>query len=132
MSRENVELVVQSVDNYNRRDIEGMLSTFHPDAEWYPLSAQAEGNQAYHGREGLRQWWANQEATFHTLQLTLHEVRDLGDSILALGHLNTQSKSGVRLDTDVGWLLRFRDGLATSGRVYSSHAKALEAAGLSE
>ena len=36
------------------------------------------------------------------------------------------------LDTEIGWVVRFRDGLGVWGRAYQSHAEALEAAGLSE
>ena len=58
--------------------------------------------------------------------------RDLGDIVLALGRLRARYKSGVRLDSEIGWLTRYRDGLGVWGRGYQSHAQALEAAGLEE
>ena len=51
---------------------------------------------------------------------------------MALGHLRAQFRSGITLDTEVGWVVRFRDGLAVWGRAYQSHAEAIEAAGLSD
>jgi ketosteroid isomerase-like protein len=63
MSQENVELFLKAFEGYNRHDIEAMLEVWHPEAEWYPFTAQVEGD-AYHGREGLRRWWANVDATF--------------------------------------------------------------------
>jgi len=132
MSQENVELFRQALEAYNRRDIEPMLETWHPDAEWYPFTAAVEGDEAYHGREGLRQWWANIDATFEEFEASLDEIRDLGDAVLALGHLHARFRSGVDLDTEIGWLARYRDGLAVWGRAYQSHAEALEAAGLRE
>jgi ketosteroid isomerase-like protein len=129
---QNVELLGKFVDAYNRRDIEAVLGVFHPEAEWYPLSALAEGDQAYQGHEGIRQWWANQDATFDELRLSVDEVRDLGDVVLALGRLSTRSKSGITLDTDLGCFLQIRHGLATYGRAYPSHAEALKAVEASE
>jgi ketosteroid isomerase-like protein len=82
----------------------------------------------YHGHEGLRQWWANVDATFEELEARVEEVRDLGDAVLALGHLRARFRSGVTLDTAIGWLTRYRDGLAVWGRAYQRHTDALEAA----
>jgi ketosteroid isomerase-like protein len=104
---------------------------WHPEAEWYPFTAQVEGD-AYHGHEGLRRWWANVDATFEEIEASVEEVRDLGDAVLALGHLRARFRSGVTLDTEIGWLTRYRDGLGVWGRAYQSHPEALEAAGLSE
>jgi len=132
LSQENIKLFRRAVEGYNRRDLEAMLEVWHPEAEWYPFTAVVEGDDAYHGHEGLSQWWANVDATFEELEASVEQVRDLGDAVLALGHLRARFKSGVRLDTEIAWLTRYRDGLAVWGRAYQSHVEALEAAGLSE
>jgi ketosteroid isomerase-like protein len=132
MSEENVELFLKAVDGYNRGDIGPLLETSHPEAEWYPLTAQVEGDEAYRGHESMKQWWANVDAAFEEFEASVEELRDLGDDVLALGHLHARFRSGVPLDTEIGWLTRYRDGLAVWGRSYQSHAEALEAAGLSE
>jgi hypothetical protein len=67
MSQENVELFRKAIQDYNRRDIEAMLVIWHPEAEWYPFTASVEGDDAYHGHEGLRRWWANVDATFEEI-----------------------------------------------------------------
>jgi ketosteroid isomerase-like protein len=132
MSEENVELFRQLIDAYNRRDIEPMLATLHPEAEWYPITAVVEGDEPYRGREGIRQWWENINATFEEFEASIDEVRDLGAAVLALGHLRARFRSGVPLETEIGWLTRYDGGLAVWGHTYPSHAEALEAAGLSE
>jgi ketosteroid isomerase-like protein len=132
MSEENVELFKKGIESYNRRDIEAMLEVWHPEAVWYPFTAQVEGDDAYHGREGLRRWWANVDATFEEIEASVEDVRDLDDTVLALGHLRARFRSGVTLDTEIGWLTRYRDGLGVWGRAYLSHTEALQAAGLSE
>jgi hypothetical protein len=55
MSQENVGLFHHALEGYNRRDIEAMLEIWHPEAEWYPFTAQVEGDDVYRGHEGLRQ-----------------------------------------------------------------------------
>ena len=132
MSQENVALFRKAIDCYNRRDLESMLQMWHPEAEWYPFTAQVEGDDAYHGHEGLRRWWANVDATFEEIAASVEEIRDLGDTVLALGRLRARFRSGVALDSEIGWLTRYRDGLGVWGRAYQSHAETLEAAGLPE
>ena len=132
MSEEHVELFKKGIESYNRRDLEAMLEVWHPEAIWHPVTAQAEGDDAYHGHEGLRQWWANMDATFEEMEASVEDVRDLDDTVLGLGHLRARFRSGVTLDMEFGWLTRYRDGLCVWGRSYQGHAEALEAAGLSE
>ena len=132
MSQENVELFRKGMDAFLLGDIEPLLETSHPEIEWYPFSAQVEGDVAYHGHEGVRKWWANLTATFDEFEASIDEVRDQGEVVLALGRLRARFRSGITLDTEVGWVFRFRNGLAVWGRAYQSHAEALEAAGLRE
>ena len=132
MSQEDVEGFRKAVAGYNRGDIGPMLEITHPDAEWYPFTAAVEGDETYHGREGIRRWWANVEATFDRVDASVDDFRELGDQLLALGHLRARFRSGVTLDTEIAWLLRFRDGLAVWGHAYQSHAEALKAAGLED
>jgi ketosteroid isomerase-like protein len=131
MSRENVELFRRGMEAFLRQDIEPLIEMSHPEIEWFPFSAQVEGDVAYEGHEGVRRWWANLTATFEDFEATIDEVRDQGDVVMALGHLRAQFRSGITLNTEVGWVVRFRDGLAVWGRAYQSHAEAIEAAGLS-
>jgi ketosteroid isomerase-like protein len=132
MSQENVELFHKGMEAFLRYDIEPLLETSHPEIEWYPFSAQVEGDVAYRGHEGVRRWWANLNATFEEFEASIDQVRDEGDVVMALGRLRARFRSGITLDTEVGWVVRFRDGLAVWGRAYQSHDEALKAAGLSE
>jgi ketosteroid isomerase-like protein len=129
MSQENMEGFRKAIAGYNRGEIGPMLEITHPEAEWYPFTAAVEGDEAYHGHDGIRKWWANVEASFERVEADIDDIRD---DLLALGHLRARFRSGVALDTEIAWLLRYRDGLAVWGRAYQSHAEALEAAGLAE
>jgi ketosteroid isomerase-like protein len=132
VSQENIETFRRGVEAYNRGDLEGQLGVAHPNIEWYPLTAQVEGGQAFHGHEGIREWWSNLDATFEGFAVSFDEVRDLDDAVLALGRVHLRFKGGVILDREGGYFARFRDGLIVWARQYPSRDEALEAAGLSE
>ena len=44
------------------------------------------------------------DATFEEIEASVEEVRDLGDTVLALGRLRARFWSGVALDSEIGWL----------------------------
>ena len=94
MSQENVELFHKGMEAFLRHDIEPLLETSHPEIEWYPFSAQVEGDVAYRGHEGVRRWWANLNATFEEFEASIDQVRDEGDVVMALGRLRARFRGG--------------------------------------
>ena len=97
MSQENVALFRKAIDCYNRRDLESMLQIWHPEAEWYPFTAQVEGDDAYHGHEGLRRWWANVDATFEEIEASVEEVVGFGNRLAhPLPRRSWRVGSGIR------------------------------------
>jgi ketosteroid isomerase-like protein len=132
MSQQNVETLHKAADAYTRGDLEAFLETAHPDIEWYPFTAEAEGGGAYHGHDGIRRWWSNMVSNLDEFEASIGECRDLGDTVIAFATLRGQFKSGVSLEGEFAWVARYRDGLAVWGRVYRTRAEALEAVGLRE
>lgn len=131
MSRQNVETFHKAVDAYNRGDLESYLETAHLDVEWHPFTTQAEGGGAYRGHEGVRLWWSNLESNLDEFEASVDECRDLGDTVIAFGQARLRFKSGVTLEQEIAWVVRFRDGVFIWGRTFRTRAEALEAAGLS-
>ena len=101
----------------------------HPEIDWQGNFTRLEGTQ-FRGREGMRLYWSETNAALE-LVVSFDEVRDLGDTVLGLGHLRGRSQGGIPIDTQYGIVISFRDGHAVSGSDWDSHADALEAAGLS-
>jgi ketosteroid isomerase-like protein len=132
MSQENVDLFHKAVDAFARGDLDAYLEAAHPDCEWYPFSAQAEGGEAYLGHEGVRRWWSNLESSLDEFKASVDECRDLGNTVIALGRIRLRFKSGVTHEQEIAWVARYRDGLLIWGRTFRSRAEALEAAGLRE
>jgi ketosteroid isomerase-like protein len=65
--------------------------------------------------------------------MRIQEIRDLGESVLVLGQADlTARTTGLEFTEEVGSLMTFRGGKVLRSQDFLSHAKALEAAGLSE
>ena len=80
MSQENVELLCQGFDVWNRRDLDTALAGSHPDVEITPVMGPAA--TTYRGHEGMRRFWDDIIGTFPDFSTEVVEARDLGDFVL--------------------------------------------------
>src|SRR6185295_7605734 len=79
MSQENVELGYQTMDAFNRRDLDAFLALMDHDVETVPRTTALEGEN-YRGHDGVRRWWNQLLAVFPDFRIeVVDEVRDLGD-----------------------------------------------------
>jgi ketosteroid isomerase-like protein len=133
MSQENVEIVRRLMEAYAGGDIEEMLSHLDPDGELHSaIIGGAEGN-VYKGHDGIRRWFAEVTDSFEDLRTELTEFRDLGDRVLAFGHMHARGReSGLELDSPTGWVFTVRRGKLAKAEGFLSREDALEAAGLRE
>jgi ketosteroid isomerase-like protein len=132
MSRENVERIRDLFDQWRARNYDALTEAAQPDVEIYSRFASL-GGEPFRGAEGVRQWVEEIEQNFGRFEVRTGDFRDLGDRVLALGSIGLQGKSsGVEIEQPMGWLCEFQDGKLARIFFYSSHAEALEAAGLSE
>ena len=131
MSQENVDRFLDSAEAFNRGDVERWLAIYHPDAVLEPQIAVLEGS--YSGHEGLRRLFADLTEAAEMSEADYHDVRDLGDRVLALGTWRFIGEgSGIEIEFPLAIVATFRDGLCTHLRDYAERAQALEALGLSE
>jgi ketosteroid isomerase-like protein len=132
MSRENVEAVRRSADGWNRGDFDAWLQSPHPEIEFISeIARRVEGAETvWRGTEGMRRFWDE----FHSvwdLSIELSEIRDLGDTVVALGRIQTRGNtSGVELESPVGYVFEFDGGLIRTYRAYLDPSEALRAAEL--
>lgn len=131
MSRENVELILEGVARFNAGDRAFLAAQLHPDAEIHSRFSMALGDEPYRGPEGVGAWMDELDRTFEEFLISHDDVRDLGDRVLALGHVQLRAReSGLATQLPMGWLYEVRDGKLSSLLFFSSHAEALAAAGL--
>ncbi len=136
MSRENVETVRRAVEAWNADDLDAFLAQLDADVEWHPaIQPGLEGKATtYRGPDGAREIWGQDRGeAWERLTNRPHEFRDLGDSVLALGHLElTARTTGIEFSQEVGEVFDLRAGRIVRIRDFLTHAEALAAVGLSE
>ena len=126
MSQENVEIFKRGVEAWNGDDFDAWIALIDPEIEWFALM------EVYRGHAGARQAW---ESFKSYAQITgrFDDIRDLGESVLALGEVETTGPT-THLDFtgELAQLFTYRGGKVVRGGSFRSHAEALEAAGLRE
>jgi ketosteroid isomerase-like protein len=126
MSEENVEIFKRAAEAWNRDDFDTWIEQHDPEVEWFALM------EVYRGRAGVRRVW---ESFKGDMQITVRfdDIRDLGDTVLALGEMKSTGRTtGLNFTDEVAQLVTYRDGRAIRVRDFASHAEGLEVAGLSE
>jgi ketosteroid isomerase-like protein len=130
VSSENVDLVRESIERFNRNDIPGVLRLMDPEIRFEHRMAELQGS--FTGVDAVRGWLADIAEHFDHWRIDCDDFRDLGDRVLALGTLSAVGKSsGVETEVPYTVLARFRNGVLTQFTDYGDREKAIEAAGLS-
>ena len=133
MSQENVEIVRQSLEAYARGEIEEMLAYVDPEGELHSAIIGGAEAKVFRGHDGFRRWFAETRESFEELRTDLTEYRDLGDRIVAFGHIHARGRgSGLEIDSPTGWVFTVRRGKVVRAEGFLSRSETLEAAGLSE
>jgi ketosteroid isomerase-like protein len=130
MSRENVELVRRTFEAWNRGGREVDPEVAHPDL----VIDSALTNARYHGYGGFRHWMAVIDDQFEDWQFAIERFEEGSEGrLLVLGAVHGRGPTNkVEFEQPMGWLLRFDDERVIGLRAIPDHARALEAAGLSE
>lgn len=132
MSRENVETVQRAVEAWNADDLDAFLAELDAGVEWHPaIQPGLEGGAtSYLGHEGARKIWRQDRGeAWERLTNRPQEFRDLGESVLVLGHLDlTARATGLEFNQEVGEVFDLRAGKIVRIRDFLTHAEAIEAA----
>jgi ketosteroid isomerase-like protein len=129
MAQENVEVVRQIYDAWNRNETSRLADLFD---EHVQLRLNAVMGP-YVGREGVRQFVADLLADWSQLSLTIEEAVVQGDQIVVIVREEGIGRSShVPITSIENHVWTVRGGKACHAAAYPSRAKALEAAGLRE
>jgi len=131
MSQENVEIVRNGIAAWNRRDAQLWLTYAAPGIEWMPAGPAAVESAIYKGYDevarGLEAVWE----TWEVFEFAESEVRELGDSVLWLGHVKMRGgTSHVEFDQEFGLHSLLRDGKVLRVQAFLAWQEALVAVGL--
>jgi ketosteroid isomerase-like protein len=135
MSRENVEEFVRNAHAaFSRGDAEAFISCWSSDCEYQPAMERGlAGVSGYRGHDGIRRWWREMSETWEDASTEVHEVRPVGDEVLASVTLRARGKaSGAVVAAPFFQVGTIRNGKIVRQRDFADRAEALEAAGLRE
>jgi hypothetical protein len=122
-----LELARAALEAWNRQDIDSFVEAFHPECVIHAqLALTAE---PYRGHEGVRRWHREGTESFGGFVVHWHELRPVGERVLALGTLELRgAASGIEITPDVGHVATYEGDLIKTLRVFVSHAEAEAAA----
>jgi ketosteroid isomerase-like protein len=135
MSKEDVEAFKRGLEAGNRGDVDGLLDELHPEIEWHSALHVLMGGQqtVFRGHDGVRRLIGDLYETFGDVRIEMSEFRDLGNGVVAIGHMRTRGKSsGAELVAPLAFVTEIKDGKTISIRAYRDRDGPLAAPGLSE
>ena len=135
MSEENVEVVRELNEAFNRRDLDAFVALLSPDVVW-EVNPELPGlREVYRGRAEVRDLVRELlEVGDSSSQVQLEEITDLSDGrVLANTLLTGRGKSsGVPVELHYWQVLWVAQGKIARRQVFLDRDEALEAAGLEE
>jgi ketosteroid isomerase-like protein len=132
MSQENVEVMRAALDAFNRRDGDAFDALLATDAEIIPARAAIE-DALYRGPTAGSQYCVAVDERWEDLRWEVHDIRDGGEWVLALGHICGRGRaSGAVIDAAAGWVAELRVGKIARFQTFSDQAAARDAVGLGE
>jgi len=131
MSQQNVEVVRQILEEFNRRDWAAWESHHHREVEWCD-PAELPGGGVQHGVGEIRRFF--DEMVENEWQVEVDDLESVGhDRVLMRGRSVFVGRvSGVPIEAALFQLFELDGGRVHRIRVFRSSTQALEAAGLSE
>jgi len=107
VSQERQRLVQLAVGLWNERDISRLTELLDPAVELEsPFSSVA--GEPYRGHAGIEQWIADIDQQFAEWEITLHELRHVGDRVIAVGSVEARGRgSDVSLQVPAATVCEF-------------------------
>jgi uncharacterized protein len=134
MSQENVEIVRQMVDAFNRGDLDASSEHWADNVDYRAVEGAPDDHGPIHGKVAMRAYVQDWIDTFDQFTVEPMELIDAGEGqvVGVLRNSGRAKLSGVETDLTFAALYTVRDGKIERGREYWTRDEALEAAGLRE
>jgi ketosteroid isomerase-like protein len=133
MSEENIELVRQGYDAWNRGNLEWLLDHFTADCEFRMAQLFPDTNATYRGREGFTEFWNTFREPWESFVMEVERIEPAGDDrVLALFRFHGIGRQGVEVTLKFAQLLTLEDRMVSQLVNFADWQEALEAAGLPE
>jgi ketosteroid isomerase-like protein len=138
MSQENVEIVRQAYDSFNRWAAHPERESFpgapllHPEVEFHTYATSPEAG-IYRGPDAVIEYNQRLFGQFESVRIELEDVVPVGDRVLVSSRQHAVPKGGqTAMVVEVVEVWTIRDGLLAVRQSFPTCAEALEAVGLRE
>jgi ketosteroid isomerase-like protein len=111
MDGTNADLTRRGFELWNDRRFDELLELFHEDAVWDMTPFGVPDMGAFHGREGLKRFFAEWLQTFPDSSIAVDEVEERGDWTLSVVLQDVSGRSsGTPVPFRYGGIGHWRDG----------------------
>jgi ketosteroid isomerase-like protein len=131
--QEHVAIVRKILDAFNRRDVNAVIQASDPQIAFFAPTAIVADRRydLYRGHDGIRTYFDDVARVWDELRLKPRDYKSAEERVVALGSVEGRPKdSSERLESDVAWAWKLRDGKVVWGRVYTNPEDALADLGL--
>jgi ketosteroid isomerase-like protein len=134
MSHENVEIVKDAFEAFERDGLDAVAEYWAEDIDHRAAEGALDDRGPIHGKDAMRAYMQDWLDTFDDVRVEPVELIDAGDDevVAVLRGRGRGKLSGVETDLTYAVLYTIRDGKIAGGREYWTREEALEAAGLRE
>jgi ketosteroid isomerase-like protein len=133
MSQENVELVKQALDAFNRRDLDVYDDLYSSDFAGFPSMAGIVEGGGYAGREGFETFLGGLVDTWDGFSVLAEEFHAIGDRVLVLCRIAGRARSsGIEVEALGAMVFEFSAGKISRARDFLDRSEAVQAARLAE
>jgi ketosteroid isomerase-like protein len=132
MSKENVEIVQQNLEAFNRRDLPTLLSLNGSDVEIDWSRSQSPFKGIYRGHREMETFFDVFWTTFEEVQLEPHDFTEAGSEVVVLNTAHMRGRDGIEVSARTALVYTVENGQITCLRLFDEEDEALEAVGLSE
>ena len=132
MSQENVEMTRQSIDAFDRRDLQALRALYHPDVVLdFSASVGVEAG-VYKGIDAVFRFYGGYFDAFEEITLNPRRFIDAGASVVVPNRSRSLGRDGVEVFAQSTFVFTFGGGRLTHICLYRGTEEALEAVGLAE
>jgi uncharacterized protein len=130
ISEQNMALVRESYEAFERRDLDGLLGRFPADIEVHDPPEMAD-SAIHRGRDAIRADWEHTFEAFEDFRVEVEEQYDAGEELVVFVRYSGRARaSGAVVDAPLAHVWTFDEGRPIRLRQFLDRAAALKAAGL--
>jgi len=129
----NVEKVRRATDAYSRRDLDGWLAEWAPNAVLDWSNSRGFDAGVYRGHQEIRAFAQRLLAAFEEVRIELVDPVEVeGGVVVAENLAYLRGRDGIEVEARSAWLITIEGDKTTALTLYQTKQEALEAAGLRE